>query len=70
MLARLGCPLEVVQKIANHAPSGVTQRVYVRHGYENEMRLWLDRLGAYITGLAAGKVVNIGSAADATEKAA
>jgi integrase len=70
MLARLGCPLEVVQKIANHAPSGVTQRVYVRHGYENEMRLWLDRLGAYITELAAGKVVNIGSAADATEKAA
>jgi integrase len=62
ILARLGCPLQVIQKIANHAPSGVTQQVYLRHGFEREAREWLDKLGAYVEGLASGQVVSIGSA--------
>jgi len=59
ILARLGCPLQVIQKIANHAPSGVTQQVYLRHSFENEAREWLDKLGAYIEGLSSGRVSSL-----------
>lgn len=58
-LARLGCPLQVIQKIANHAPSGVTQQVYLRHSFENEAREWLDKLGSYLEGLSAGQVISL-----------
>jgi len=58
-LARLGCPLEVIQRIANHAPTGVTQKVYLRHSYEGEMRDWLIALGAFIDGLGTGTVASL-----------
>jgi integrase len=69
-LARLGCPLQVIQKIANHAPSGVTQQVYLRHSFEIEAREWLDKLGAYIDSLANGKVASLEEARSKREVAA
>lgn len=69
-LARLGCPLEIIQRIANHAPSGITQKVYMRHSYEAEMRNWLEQLGSFIEGLGSGKVASIADALAAREKAA
>jgi len=59
MLAQRECPLQVIQKIANHAPSGVTQQVYVRYSFEQEAREWLDKLGTYIDSLATGKVASL-----------
>ena len=58
-LARLGCPLQVIQSIANHAPSGVTQRVYLRYSFENEAREWLEKLSTYIEALSTGQVASI-----------
>ena len=69
-LARLGCPMEIIQRVANHAPSGITQKVYMRHSYETEIRNWLEQLGAFIEGLGTGKVASIADALAAREKAA
>jgi integrase len=69
-LARLGCPLEIIERVLNHSPSGITQKVYMRHSYEAEIRNWLEQLGAFIQGLGTGKVASIAAALAQREKAA
>lgn len=47
-LVRLGVLEEVVGKVLNHAPKGVTAKVYALHRYEPEKRNALDRWAAEV----------------------
>ncbi len=62
-MVRLGVLEEVVGRVLNHAPKGVTAKVYALHSYAPEKRSALDRWAAEvmraIQGKAAGKVVSI-----------
>ncbi len=62
-MVRLGVSEEIVGRVLNHAPRGVTARVYALHSYLPEKRSALDRWGAEImravTGKGGGKVVSI-----------
>lgn len=62
-MVRLGVLEEVVGRVLNHAPKGVTAKVYALHSYEPEKRSALDRWAAElmraIEEKAAGKVVNL-----------
>jgi hypothetical protein len=62
--------MEIIQRVANHAPSGITQKVYMRHSYETEIRNWLEQLGVFIEGLGTGKVASIADSLAEREKAA
>ena len=51
---KLGFSIDVVGKVLNHADTGVTASVYVRHSFDDEKRRalerWADRLDAILTG--------------------
>jgi integrase len=52
---RLGVSEEVVERLLNHAPRGVTQKVYALHRYEPEKRaalqLWADEVDRAVSAL-------------------
>lgn len=60
-MVRLGVAEEVVGRVLNHAPKGITAKVYALHSYAPEKRSALDRWAAEIVrtveGRAAEKVV-------------
>jgi integrase len=60
-MVRLGVSEEVVGRVLNHAPQGVTAKVYALHSYAPEKRSALDRWAAElmrgVEGKSAGKVV-------------
>ncbi len=60
-MVRLGVPEEIVGRVLNHAPKGVTAKVYALHTYAPEKRSALDRWAAElmraVEGRAAHKVV-------------
>lgn len=62
-MVRLGVGEDIVGRVLNHAPQGVTARVYALHSYEPEKRSALNRWAAEIeravTGKKANKVVSI-----------
>lgn len=62
-MVRLGISEEVVGRVLNHAPKGVTAKVYALHSYAPEKRSALDRWAAELTraveGEPASKVVPI-----------
>lgn len=62
-MVRLGVSMEVVGRVLNHAPKGVTAKVYALHSYMPEKRSALDRWGAELTraveGKDGGKVVKL-----------
>jgi integrase len=63
-MVRLGVLEEVVGRVLNHAPKGVTARVYALHSYQPEKRRALERWAAEVARAAAGseqsgKVVSI-----------
>jgi integrase len=62
-MVRLGVSEEVVGRVLNHAPKGVTAKVYALHTYAPEKRSALDRWAAElmraVEGKPAGKVVNL-----------
>jgi len=62
-MVRLGVLEEVVGRVLNHAPKGVTAKVYALHSYAPEKRSALDRWAAElmraVEGEATGNVVNI-----------
>lgn len=62
-MVRLGVSEEVVGRVLNHAPKGVTAKVYALHSYGPEKRNALDRWAAElmraVEGKPAGKVVSI-----------
>lgn len=62
-MVRLGVLEEVVGRVLNHAPKGVTAKVYALHTYAPEKRSALDRWAAEVVrsveGRPAGKVVNL-----------
>jgi hypothetical protein len=45
-MVRLGVSEEVVGRVLNHAPKGVTAKVYALHTYAPEKRSALDRWAA------------------------
>jgi integrase len=47
-MVRLGILAEVVGRVLNHAPQGVTAKVYALHQYEPEKRSALDRWAAEV----------------------
>jgi integrase len=47
-MVRLGVPEEVVGRVLNHAPKGVTAKVYALHTYAPEKRGALDRWAAEV----------------------
>ena len=51
LLAALGCPNDVAESILGHLPAGL-QKVYNRHNYDAERRLWLTQLNAALERLA------------------
>jgi integrase len=53
-LARLGTAPHVVGEILNHAPSGVTARVYNHYSYEREVGEALERWAACLQGITGG----------------
>jgi integrase len=54
-MVRLGVLEEVVAKVLNHSPQGVTAKVYALHRYESEKRSALDRWATEVMRLVAGK---------------
>jgi integrase len=64
-MVRLGVSEEVVGRVLNHAPKGVTAKVYALHTYAPEKRSALDRWAAElmraVDGKAIGKVVPLRS---------
>lgn len=62
-MVRLGVSEEVVGRVLNHAPKGVTAKVYALHTYAPEKRSALDRwaveLMRAVEGKPAGKVVKL-----------
>jgi len=50
-LERLGTPREVVGRILNHSPSGVTAVHYSRHDYADEMRAAMEAWASHLEGL-------------------
>lgn len=62
-MVRLGVGEDIVGRVLNHAPQGVTAKVYALHSYEPEKRSALNRWAAEIeravAGKKAGKVVSI-----------
>jgi integrase len=63
-MVRLGVSEEVVGRVLNHAPRGVTAKVYALHTYAPEKRSALERWAAElmrsVKGKPAGKVVSLG----------
>ena len=59
-LADIHTPQQVIEKLLNHAPVGVTARHYVHSTFETEKRealeLWARRLNVIVSGLAAVQV--------------
>lgn len=53
-LAGLGVAPHVISRVLNHAETGITGRVYIRHGWLDEKRqaldLWANKLTAILTG--------------------
>jgi integrase len=54
-MVRLGVPETTVGRVLNHAPQGVTARVYALHSYEPEKRSALTRWAAEIDRAVAGQ---------------
>jgi integrase len=65
-LARLGTAPHVVSEILNHAPAGITRRIYNRHSYQKEMGEALELWVAHLQGIIGGgaEVVPIFGARD------
>jgi len=61
-MVRLGVHMETVGRLLNHAPTGVTRKVYALHDFAPEKRSALDRWGAEVLraneGREAGNVVS------------
>lgn len=62
-MGRLGVVEDVIGRVLNHAPKGVTAKTYALHSYAPEKRSALDRWAAEVTraveGKSTGKVVRI-----------
>src|SRR5690606_834039 len=62
-MVRLGVPETTVGRVLNHAPQGVTAKVYALHSYAPEKRVALDKWAAEleraVNGTTAGKVVKL-----------
>jgi integrase len=62
-MVRLGVSMEVVGRVLNHAPTGVTRTTYALHEYAPEKRSALDRWAAEVMraveGKPSGKVVKL-----------
>jgi hypothetical protein len=62
-MVRLGVTEEVVGRVLNHAPKGVTAKVYALHTYAPEKRNAIDRWAAELMravhGTAGEKVVSL-----------
>jgi hypothetical protein len=62
-MVRLGVSTEVVGRVLNHAPKGVTAKVYALHEFTPEKRSALDRWAAEVvravTGKGSDKVVKL-----------
>jgi integrase len=54
-MVRLGVSEEVVGRVLNHAPKGVTAKVYALHTYAPEKRSALDRWAAELMRAVEGK---------------
>lgn len=54
-MVRLGVTETIVGRVLNHAPQGVTAKVYALHSYEPEKRSALDRWAAEIERTVAGR---------------
>ncbi len=50
-MARLGIPSDHIGRVLNHAPQGITARVYDKHVYLPEKRRALEAWGAYLESL-------------------
>lgn len=64
-IAKLGFPVDVVGKVLNHAPRGVTS-VYDRHSYMPQKKAaldaWAKRLDAVVSGKPASNVIELAEA--------
>lgn len=62
-MVRLGVSTEIVGRVLNHAPQGVTAKVYALHSFAPEKRVALDKWAAEllraVAGKAAAKVVKL-----------
>lgn len=62
-MVRLGVGEDIVGRVLNHAPQGVTAKVYALHSYEPEKRSalnrWASEIERAVAGKKAGKVVAI-----------
>ncbi len=47
-LAEMGFSIDVIGKVLNHAESGVTATIYVRHTYDREKRRALESWADYL----------------------
>lgn len=56
-MVRLGVSTEIVGRVLNHAPHGVTARVYALHEFAPEKRSALDRWAAEVMRVVAGEPV-------------
>ena len=59
ILAKLGCPGEVRDRISNHALPSTMNALYNHHQFDEETRYWTKKLSAYIEALAKGNVIVI-----------
>ena len=50
LLARLGCPDEVRERLVGHAIGGV-KAIYNQHSYGVEQKHWMDTLGSHLQSL-------------------
>jgi integrase len=62
ILAQLGCPVEVRDRISNHALSTTMSALYNHHQFDEEARNWTNKLSNYIEALAKGNAVVIDEA--------
>jgi len=59
ILAKLGCPVEVRDRISNHALPTTMNALYNHHQFDEEIRHWTNKLSNYIGALAKGNVIVI-----------
>lgn len=65
LLGGMQIPVIVVSKILNHVPKGITEKVYVKHAFDDEKRIALDawgrRLEFIVTGRPESNVIQLRS---------
>jgi integrase len=59
ILAKLGCPIEVRDRISNHTSPSTMSALYNHHQFDEEIRHWTNKLSNYIEALAKGNVIVI-----------